>query len=202
MATLSFEALAQRALAAPCPHPVRLIGVDGGAGAGKTTFAARLAEQLGGASSIPMDDFGAWDDLGGYWPRFEAQVLQPLFQGKGVRYQKRDWVNDMAGRGLDEWRELPFSPLLILEGIGATRRELSGRLSYAIWIEAPTGLRLQRGLTRDAGLPGIEQMWDGFMPFEARHFADDGAKGRADLLVDGAQPYQDEGKAFYLLEGR
>ncbi|MES2202609.1 MAG: hypothetical protein V4498_10190 [candidate division FCPU426 bacterium] len=186
----------------PCIHPVRLVAVDGGAGAGKTTFAAKLALALGGAPVVPMDDFNAFDDLVEYWPRLEEQILSPLFAGKSFRYQKRDWVHDMAGRGLADWREIPFSPLLILEGIGAARRQVASRLAYAVWISAPSALRLQRGITRDSGVEDIQSIWERFMPGEQKFFEEDGTRERADLVVDGALPYEADGGVFHVLKER
>src|SRR5947209_1987271 len=108
--------------ARPCRWPVRLVAIDGKAGAGKSTFARHLSEALGGAPILPVDDFLAWDDLVEFWPRLEREVFAPLFAGRDVKYQARDWHNDTFGRGLGPWRELPFAPIVIFEGIGSSRR--------------------------------------------------------------------------------
>jgi hypothetical protein len=145
-----------------------------------------------------MDDFNALDDLEEYWPRFEEQILSPLFAGRSARYQRRDWVNDYRGRGLAEWRDVPFSPIVILEGIGASRKELADRLSFAIWIEAPAPLRLERGLRRDAAIPDSETIWRTFMPGERDYFERDGTFERANLVVDGSVSYDPEGRFLAL----
>jgi SAM-dependent methyltransferase len=181
---------------------VRLIAVDGGAGAGKTTFAGHLAAALGGAPVIPLDDFIAFDDLTGFWARLEEQVLLPLFQSRDIRYQQRDWVGDMGGRGLKEWRELPFSKTLIFEGVGASRRAVAERLAYAVWIDAPADTRLARGLERDAKVEGIRKIWERWMPDERRFLEADQARGRADLVVDGTVPYEGAENAFQVTEER
>lgn len=197
MAIQGFAGLAQHIISRPCAHAVRLIGVDGAAGSGKSTFAEKLATALGAVPIIPIDDFLAWDDLEAFWPRFEAQVLSPLFAGKDLRYQKRDWENDWAGRGLGEWRELPFCPVLVLEGIGATRRQVVTRLNYAIWVETDAATRLKRGLARDG--EAARGLWEGFMPGEAEFLAADGARSRADLVVDGGRPYEGDGGQFHTI---
>ena len=51
----SFRSLAESILA--LPGGVRLVAVDGYGGAGKSTFAARLAAALGGAAVVHTDDF-------------------------------------------------------------------------------------------------------------------------------------------------
>jgi len=59
---------------------MRIIGVDGPSGSGKSTLAARISARIG-APLVQMDDFVSWVDLVGWWPRFEAQVLNPLLSG-------------------------------------------------------------------------------------------------------------------------
>lgn len=201
MTTLGFDELANRILSLPCPHRVRLVGVDGFAGSGKTTFAARLAANLGAAPIVPMDDFASLDDLTEYWPRFEAQILEPLSLGGDVRYQMRDWAGDYHGRSLGAWREIPFAETFVFEGIGAARRELSSRLTFAVWVAADAELRLQRGVERDQRIPGALEIWQGFMPGEQRYFEADGTFERAGLVVDGRVPYDDRGR-FRVLELR
>lgn len=199
---MNFKELSQKILSRACPHPVRLIGVDGGAGAGKSTFAGYLAEALGAVPVIPMDDFLAWDDLTEFWPRMEAQVLEPLFSGKGLRYQMRDWAGDNAGRGLKDWRELPFSSTVVLEGIGALRRKLQSRLCYGIWIDTPETLRFQRGIERDKNVEGAQSLWETWTPGEKAFIELERAFERADLVVDGTVPYEGEAKNFKVIRER
>lgn len=195
MAIQDFTSLAQQIMARPTDLAVRLVAVDGAAGSGKSTFAGRLATALGGAPIIPMDDFLAWDDLQAFWPRFEAQVLEPLLAGQDLRYQKRDWAHDWSGRELGEWGEVKFNPVVVFEGIGAARRQVSSRLCYAIWVQADAELRLARGIARDG--EQARGLWEGFMPGESEFLAADGARSRADLVVDGSRPYEGDGERFY-----
>jgi len=146
MRDLTIAEIAAEIREAPCPHLVRLVAVD--AGAGKTTLANRLAAELG-APVIQLDDFISFGDLEGWWPRFESQVLEPLFLGERAHFQIRDWVNDVHGDGLADWKEVPWSPVVIIEGVGAARQEVANRLTYAIWIEVDASVRLRRGLERD-----------------------------------------------------
>ncbi len=199
MTSLTFAELARLILTRSSAHPVRLVAVDGGAGSGKTTFAELLARSLGGAPIIPMDDFASWTDLTAYVPRFEAQVLTPLFLEQRVRYQQRDWVNDWAGDSLGPWREVPFERAVILEGIGSARREFATRLGYAIWIETPPAVRLRRGLARDGDDPETRALWERSMLGQRHFHAADGAYERADLVVDGERPLDVLGSRFSVL---
>jgi uridine kinase len=180
--------IAQRILdevaARPAINGVRVVGVDGCAGSGKSTLARRLAE-LSGAGLVEIDDFVSWDDFAGWWPRFDAQILQPLLAGREACYQVRDWARDWRGSSLGGWKTLPWQPLVVVEGVTCTRQAAAGRLAYSIWVEAPTQLRLARGLARDHGQGyDVSALWAEWMRQEDAFFAADRTRERADLIVD------------------
>jgi uridine kinase len=178
---VDIEAVAAEILARPNPNGVRLVGVDGHGGTGKTTLARELAGRLS-ASSIEIDDFLSWVDLTGWWPRFEEQVLRPLLAGKDARYQARDWVNDEFGAGLGDWKTAIWTPVVVIEGIGSTRRAIADRLTYAIWVEAPVAVRLARGIDRDG--ESHRSLWLRQIEQDDEFFAADNTRARADLIVD------------------
>lgn len=164
---------------------VRIIGVDGPAGAGKSTLAARIAE-ASGAPRIEIDDFLSWDDPTGegWWDRFEEQVLGPLSRGEDARFQQRDWANDWRGDSLGGWKTVPWQPVVVIEGVTCTRRATVGRLAYAIWVEAPDDVRLRRGLARGHGTSyDVEALWRTWMVQERAFFDRDATRDRADLVV-------------------
>jgi len=184
---MNFDQVAHRIRIADSRWPLKLIAVDGCAGSGKSTFARNLAQALGAAPILEIDDFISNEDLTGWWPRLEEQVLSPLFAGKGIRYQARDWAGDYHGNSLKDWKEMPFSKLVLLEGIGSSRKALASRLSYSIWIEAPQELRLKRGLERDKAIPGAPEIWRKFQEMEKRFFEAEQCKERAHFRVDGTK---------------
>lgn len=198
MKDLTIAEIAIKIREAPCEHLVRLVAVDGGAGAGKTTMAYRLAAELG-APVIQLDDFISFGDLEGWWPRFESQVLEPLFLGERVHYQIRDWVNDVHGDGLAGWKEVPWSPIVIIEGVGASRQAIADRLAFAIWVEVEATERLRRGIERDRDQPNIVEIWQRWQVMEAEFFARDKALERADLVVSGLGPH-DFGLSSFIVE--
>jgi uridine kinase len=161
---------------------IRLVGVDGPSGSGKSVLAARLAAGAR-APVVEIDDFVSWSDFAGWWPRFERQVLTPLLSGAEARYQVRDWANDEFGASLAGWKTVAWAPLVILEGVTCTRLAAATRLAYRIWVEAPEDLRLQRGLERDG--TDHRQLWHTWMAEEREFFAADGTRARADLRVTG-----------------
>ncbi|MEJ3748012.1 hypothetical protein WEI85_32565 [Actinomycetes bacterium KLBMP 9797] len=161
---------------------IRIVGVDGRSGSGKSFLAARLAALMA-APIIEIDDFVSWDCFAGWWPRFDTQVLTPLLAGRAATFQARDW-NDWHGSSLGEWKTQPWAPTIILEGVTCTRRETIGRISYAVWVEAPAGLRLARGMARDTTFTGKDELWRRWMAEEDDFFAADGTRDRADIIVD------------------
>ncbi|WP_182113681.1 MULTISPECIES: uridine kinase [unclassified Actinotalea] len=175
--------LAARVLAAaPGLGPVRLVCVDGPAGSGKTTLAGDLAEALG-APVVHLDDlYEGWSGLDRVWDRVEAQLLAPLAAGRPARYQRYDWE---AGR-FAEWRDVPVARALVLEGCGAAPAAVGARASLVIWVEAPADVRLARGLARDG--EAMRDEWLRWMGREAVHFAREGTRERADVVVDGTRP--------------
>ena len=71
----TFRSLAGSILARP--GGVRLVAVDGYGGAGKSTFAARLAAALGGAAVVHTDDFATGAPGVEWWPRLEQPQPRP-----------------------------------------------------------------------------------------------------------------------------
>lgn len=177
--------LAAKLTTAIRPGSVALVAVDGRAGSGKSTFALRLSGVLNGAPILPLDDFLSWDDLTEFWPRFETDALAPLFAGKEARYQARDWEHDPYGRGLGPWKSCPPSPVVILEGVGAARRELRSRLALSIWMETPPLVCRRRGILRDG--PDSELRWARWQERETAFFDSDPVQSYVDLVVDGGR---------------
>jgi hypothetical protein len=173
----TFRSLAGSILARP--GGVRLVAVDGYGGAGKSTFAARLAAALGGAAVVHTDDFATGAPGVEWWPRLEREVIVPLSAGATARYRRWDWDR---GR-LAEWRVVEPMPAVVIEGVSSARRAAADRLAYAIWVDAPEQLRLARGLERDG--KEARASWDAWMAEEDAHFAQDGTRSRCDLVVDG-----------------
>lgn len=163
--------------------PVRLVCVDGPAGSGKSTLAGRLAQALG-APLVHLDDlYGGWSGLddADFWPRVERQLLGPLESGRPARWQRYDWVAaDWA-----EWHDVPVPEVFVLEGCGCAPRAVDGRTSLLIWVHAPADVRLERGLVRDG--ESMRDDWLRWMGQEAVHFAREGTRERADVLIDGTR---------------
>ncbi len=151
--------------------------MDGHAGSGKSTFAGRLAAQLGGAPVLRIDDVASHAELFGWTRRLLTQVVGPLGRGESAAYAPYDW----GARAFGPQRLLPAAPVVILEGVGAGRRALRPYLAAVLWMELGPESAWARGRARD----GAEQreFWDGWVPAERAHFAEDPTRPFANLLV-------------------
>ncbi|MFD4909846.1 uridine kinase family protein [Kitasatospora purpeofusca] len=167
-----------RALPPSC-GPVRLVAVDGHAGSGKTTFAARLAAALGGAPVVHLDDLATHAEPFGWTGRLRGQVLEPLAAGRDAEYEVYDWtLRRFAGTA-----PVPLAPVVLVEGVGAGRRAVRPSLARLVWMELDAAAARRRGEERDG--PGLAEFWAGWALAESAHFAADPSRPHAGTLVDG-----------------
>lgn len=164
---------------APEGMSTKVIAVDGLGGAGKSTFAARLAEELVGAKVLQTDDFASWDNPLDWWPRLVQEVLEPLSRNDPARYRRTDWGDPDH----QEWGEVTPAEFLILEGVSASREAFRPFLTYSIWIETSRELRLARGLERDG--EQARAQWDEWMAEEDDYVRREAPRERADLVLRG-----------------
>ncbi|MGW7413340.1 uridine kinase family protein [Streptomyces sp. NPDC054863] len=162
----------------PSCGPVRLIAVDGHAGSGKSTFAGRLADALGGAPVLHLDDLASHAELFAWTDRLLSLVTGPLSRGECARYAPYDWTLRRFG---PEVRELPPAPVVLMEGVGAGRRALRPLLAHLLWMDLDAERSWQRGRERDGA--GQSAFWDGWTEAETEHFSADPSRPFADTLV-------------------
>ncbi|MDI1464364.1 hypothetical protein QEZ54_25665 [Catellatospora sp. KI3] len=170
----------------------RLVLVDGPSASGKTMFAARLAQELGGpdqgaadAGAVDMvhtdDLLDGWHDQFTYWPRLERQILMPLRHGAPGGYHPFDW---QLGRFGIEWTTVWPADVVIVEGVGAARAEARPWASLSVYVHAPAALRRARSILRDGpAMQGVLRVW---RHREVIHFAADGTADQVDVRIDGS----------------
>jgi uridine kinase len=177
----TFAALARQIADRPARlGHVRLVAIDGPGGAGKSSFAARLATALGGAPIVRTDDFASWDKPIASLASLEARALRRLADGQPARYRRYDWDNGKPGA----WVEVRPSTVIILEGVSSSHRAVAGRLTLAAWLETPPRERLARGIERDG--EHMRNRWMDWMIAEDEHFEREQSRRRADVVVNGA----------------
>ncbi|WP_296605546.1 AAA family ATPase [Nocardioides sp.] len=163
----------------------RLVCIDGPAGSGKTTLADAVASLAPGTTVVHMDDlYDGWDGL----PRVAEQLaglLAPLARGATGSYRRYDWL---AGHYAESVTVTP-GDLLVVEGVGSGVARVAHLVTALAWVEAPTSVRLERGLARDG--EAARPHWERWQVDEQALFARERTRVRADLLVDtsdGATP--------------
>jgi hypothetical protein len=179
----TFAELAGRVRAAPARlGGTRLVCVDGPAGSGKTTFAERLATALEpGVAVVHLDDLYAGWTITGAVSRLTAGVLRPVCEGRAGAFHAYDWGSRAFS---PDPTAVPAAPVLVVEGCGSGARAAAAWCSLLVWVEAPQQLRIARGLARDGS--ELEREWLRWQATEDAEFAREGARGRADLRIDGA----------------
>lgn len=183
MAVHDFAAIAHeiRKSHAQCGN-VRVISIDGPAGSGKTTLAARLSIELGNCPIVHMDDvYDGWfqdfeSELG---QRLQKEILEPLSAGETAGYNRYDWYESAFTDVVD----IPAHDYLILEGVGSSNSVIAELISYSIWIEANPELLIDRIIDRDG--EEMRPHLDGFKVREAQYFENQNIKARANLQLSG-----------------
>lgn len=168
------------------------IAIDGHGGSGKSTLAAELAEKLD-AQVVHTDDFASWDNPKNWWVNTIDQVFKPIVSGiRTLSYERSKWwenhhpepvVND------------PVSPIMILEGVSASREEFRRYISLSIFVDTPKEVCLMRGFERDQGNDGksdqeIKEMWIKWYRDEENFFVNHTIKANADIVIDGTKPFK------------
>ena len=161
-----------------------VLAVDGRSSSGKTTLAGRLRDVVPRAAVVHTDDIAwahsrfGWDDL------LTGGVLRPVRAGQTVRYRPPRWDDRRRPGAI----EVPAdAPLLIVEGVGAARRETASLIDAAIWVQADEREIERRSRVR-LGKPGQapdEQHWLDWMSEEVPFVAAQRSWERAGLVVCG-----------------
>jgi hypothetical protein len=177
----TFAALAERITQQSQRNPSKpvIIAIDGRAGAGKTSFAARLATALA-APVVHTDDIAWHHSFFDWWPLLIEQIIKPFLAGQSVEWTPADWTR----QGRTGAISVPVAPILIVEGVASSRRELGQWLACSIWIETDLAVAEARGLERDG--PAERDFWFEWQAVERPLLAADRPWERAALIVNGA----------------
>ena len=190
---VSFEMLGTRIEEAEARSRTKLVAIDGRGGAGKSSLARKLVDQLSDTTVVEVDDF--WlgrkkrperatviDEPGSDydWTRLRDQVIGPLSRDEPGRYQRYDWRSD----SLMEWHDVRVGGTVIIEGVFCMREELVSFYDVRVWVETPVEICLERGYERD-GNEGRD-LWDNeWMPAYENYIQVSDPMRRADCIVGG-----------------
>jgi uridine kinase len=167
----------------------RLVCIDGPAGSGKTTLAAALRRRLlmvsgpagaGRVEVVHMDDvYDGWAGLASGIDTVAHSVVAPLRSGAPGRYRRYDWHRG----GFAEERLIEPCAVLLVEGVGSAASAYADAITCLVWVEAPSDVRLSRGLARDGA--DLWEHWVAWRDQEEAMFARERTRERADMVVDG-----------------
>jgi uridine kinase len=134
-------------LTAVLARPGAVVLIDGRSGAGKTTFAARLAAAAGrDVVRLALDDvYPGWDGLRAGADAVIADVLAPLRAGRPGAWTAWDWAAESPG----DAHTVPAGSRLIVEGAGILTPVSAALADATVWIDAPDEVRRRRALARD-----------------------------------------------------
>jgi uridine kinase len=127
-----------------------LLAIDGPAGSGKTTLAAKLEREYQLTTTVQvihMDDlYNGWENaLSEELAEKLSHIVQSHNSGKDFHLAKFNW----ASMKFDEGELMLATEVLILEGVGAAQKVVRDAGAMTYWIETPAEIGLQRVLDRD-----------------------------------------------------
>ena len=159
-----------------------VLAVDGRSSSGKTTLSRRLAAAVPGAAVVHTDDVAWWHAAFDWADLLAAGVLEPVRAGRAVAYRPPAWdARDRPGAV----RVPAGLALLVVEGVGSSRRALAQLLDASVWVQSDLAVLERRDAARvQAGeiSPAAYASW---MAEERTFLAADRPWERADLVVAG-----------------
>ena len=124
-----------------------VLAVDGRSSSGKTTLAARLQDAIAGSAVVHTDDIAWWHSRFGWADLLIDGILVPFHRGELVSFRPPRW----AGHGRQGSIQVPAGcPVLIIEGVGAGRSEVSELIGAMVWVQADQQ-EAERGAWRASG---------------------------------------------------
>ena len=160
-----------------------LIAIDGVAGSGKTMLALKLATDLTDSYVVHMDDlYDGWNNplSQKLTARVISQLLNPISKQMSVSYQVFSWELNR----FTDFKLVPQSKYLILEGVGSAQREFRPYMNKIIWIECDPNLGYNRVIARDGDQ--VKQEMLKFLIDQNNHFLTELSKNAADYTLNGA----------------
>ena len=161
-----------------------VLAVDGRSSGGKTTLAARLAGAVPGSAVVHTDDIAWFHSRFGWADLLIDGVLTPVRAGQPVALRPPAWEERRRPGAI----EVPAGcPMLIVEGVGAARRESAHLTDAVIWVQADEPQTERRNLARAGGPGGLPTVADhrDWMAEEEPFLAGQRPWERADLVVCG-----------------
>ncbi len=179
--------LLQRLLADASPTSLSVIGIDGRSRSGKSSLATIIQQSDDRVSVVHTDDIAWHHSFFGWSDLLIAGVLAPLRRGGApVSYVPEAWVKRGRQGGIDVPAK---TEILLVEGVGAARTQVSGWLDASIWVQTDQDVASRRTLALDRDPPGFIEDW---MREENAHLDADRPWTRATAVVSGEHPFSSD----------
>jgi uridine kinase len=177
-----------------------VVALDGGSGAGKSTAAALVAEELD-AALIPLDDFfsagipdSQWDtfsveERSNYvfdWNRLRDRAIEPLLAGKSARWRAVDFESGLRADGTygmqADITEREPADVILIEGAYSASPALADLVDLTILVDVPVDKRHARLGARENRefLEKWHARWD---PVERHYFREVRPRSSFDLVL-------------------
>jgi len=161
----------------PKKRETLLIGIDGRGGAGKTTLALLVKQQIPEVIIITTDDFFSEEKKIIEWKELYNQVLEPLSNNKQAKYS--EYLGGENGRRI---RVVDPGGIVLIEGSNALRKDIADVYDYKIWIEVSLEDVNKRVTKRDGY---FDEDWEKYhRPNENNYIQEDNPEKRADFIID------------------
>jgi uridine kinase len=159
-----------------------VVAIDGRSSSGKTTLARRLEHALPGAATVHTDDVAWWHSCFDWADLLAAGILEPLRRGQSVAFRPPAWEERHRPGAIEV---SATASLVIVEGVGAGRRELTELLDGVVWVQADLQVIQRRDAARVAAGEISENAYAEWMREELPFVADQRAWERAFAVVAG-----------------
>ncbi len=167
-------------------HPV-VLAIDGRSSSGKTTLADRMHSAVTGSAVVHTDDIAWYHSRFGWADLLVDGILLPARHGSAVIFQPPRW----AEHGRTGTINVPaHCPLLIIEGVGAGRRETADLTDALMWVQSDQREATRRSLARvgQTGGPASVEALRAWMSEEDPFLADQRPWERANVIAAGTPP--------------
>ena len=169
-----------------------VIGIDGLAGAGKSTLAQQIVHWVENATHIELDDFYQPYHLTKDsrlspkemcfklfdWKRLRNDLLIPIARGHAAVYQRYGWIENRLLAHV----EIPVAPVIVVEGVFGMLPSLRSFYDLKIYVDTPKTHRLSRLNARGY----LNREWMGpWMAAEDWYIDQIKPKDHVDLVIPG-----------------
>jgi hypothetical protein len=135
-----------------------------------------------GAVVVHTDDVAWWESFFDWDHLMAGGILEPVRRGHAASYRPPAWEQ----RDREGAIEVPAgTPLLIVDGVGSSRRSLSPLIDVALWVQSDYAAATRRGIARDGGSPADVAFWHEWAAQENPFLAADRPWERAVAVVCG-----------------